>query len=303
MTGAGRLPDWIETRLTPGRGNVGSGIFRQVHFIDLLDREGGWAAVRRLDGRSATVSQVVSTGHEVALEEDRATTVLYPLSGRLFCATQRRDLVARPGQALILPPGRRRTVAEPGPHGPFQALVLVWPGADAPAAPLVRDLARDADLAAGRQLLGRLALGGPGLPNADMLLGAAQALVAGALSGPAFGDDAPVRAAPPSALRRAEAILAERFAEEVTIAGVAEAAGISLRQLQDLFRRHHGLSPHAYLTRLRLEQAHAHLKGAVPAPSVTEAALLAGFAHLGRFPGTYRARFGRLPSDTRGARS
>jgi AraC-like DNA-binding protein len=214
--------------------------------------------------------------------------------------------VVRPGGALFLPPGRRRTRTYRDGDGLFRAAVLSLPDSGRhplPGRAQVFTLAAMPDLAAAARILATLCAPDPDPAGARQAVLAAWTLVEGAFS--VLAPDrkaASPSLAPDHALRRAETLLHDRFTDEITIAGIAREAGISLRQLQDLFRRTHGLSPHAYLTRLRLEQAHLHLKGALPAPSVTEAALLAGFSHLGRFPRTYRDRFGLLPSDARGAR-
>lgn len=89
--------------------------------------------------------------------------------------------------------------------------------------------------------------------------------------------------------------------EQLTVARIADAAGVSVRRLQATFRIHVGVTPIEYVTQLRLAGVHADLKriadGTVQ-ETVTDAALRWGFAHLGRFSRTYRAEFGRLPSQT-----
>jgi AraC-like DNA-binding protein len=308
-------PLWLETRVASGRGNVGTGMFDRVFFVDVFDGPQGLARVRSLTlaARTSGLSQVISTGHEVALEEDRSAMLILPQSGRLFCAVGTRDLVARPGQAMLVPRGRRRTVTLRDGNRLFRALVLrvadpAQTGALANGATLT--LADLPDLAAATALIfgltqpgagwgtGRGAERGAGLAAR---LRAAEALLAAALAGLESGPEAPPRLpAADRARHRAEALLREQAAEDIAIRDVADRVGVSMRQLQHLFSTAHGLSPLAWLTRLRLEQAHLQLKGTRPAPSVTEAALSAGFTHLGRFPAQYRARFGTLPSVGRG---
>lgn len=294
-------PVWTETRVSPGRGNVGTGLFDRVFFVDVFDGAQGQVRVRSLSvgpGRPG-LSMVISTGHEVALEDDGAPMLLLPQSGRIFCAMGSRDLMARPGQALILPRGRRRTVTRRDGDRLFRAFVLRLPDR-ATAAPLaggaMLDLAHLPDLAAAAAVIGRLADADPALPLPEALR-AVETLVSGALEGLCGSLAAPARAAGGDpALRRAEALMAAHFADDISIRDIADRAGLGMRQMQHLFASRHGLSPHAWLTRLRLEQAHLRLKGAQPAPSVTDAALSAGLMHLGRFPAQYRARFGTLPS-------
>lgn len=301
-------PLWSETRVAAGRGNVGTGMFDRVFFVDVFDGPQGRARVRNLvlETGASGLTEVISTGHEVALEEDRSAMLLLPQSGRIFCAMGARDLVARPGQAMLVPRGRRRTVTMRDGNRLFRAIVLrvAEPARGAALANgATLNLADHPDLSAAAALILDLVMPGAGPAGGlAVQLQAAEALMDGALARIGTGPDAPPRLpATDRALRRAEALLREHASEDLAIREVADRAGLSMRQLQHLFASAHGLSPHAWLTRLRLEQAHLRLKGAVPAPSVTDAALSAGFGHLGRFPAQYRARFGTLPSVERGA--
>jgi transcriptional regulator GlxA family with amidase domain len=99
-------------------------------------------------------------------------------------------------------------------------------------------------------------------------------------------------------VRRAEEIMRERFAEPLTVADLAAEVGLGLRVLQIAFRTHRGVSPRARLNTIRMERAREMLVAADPAASVTDVALACGFAHFGRFAGTYRERYGETPSDT-----
>jgi transcriptional regulator GlxA family with amidase domain len=83
------------------------------------------------------------------------------------------------------------------------------------------------------------------------------------------------------------------------VAELAEIAGMSVRSLQEGFRRHVGCAPMAYLQQVRLLRAHDALRRADPT-RITVAAVAHrwGFAHLGRFAAAYRTRFGQTPSET-----
>jgi AraC-like DNA-binding protein len=84
-----------------------------------------------------------------------------------------------------------------------------------------------------------------------------------------------------------------------TLTGLAQIAGCSVRSLQEGFRRYVGLTPLQYLRQVRLEHAHHDLTNAGLAhSSVTDIASHWGFTHLGRFATTYRAKYGRAPSQT-----
>lgn len=88
----------------------------------------------------------------------------------------------------------------------------------------------------------------------------------------------------------------------VQLADLAQAAGVSVRTLNMLCHRFHGVSPMDLLRNMRLDAAHAALR-AKPHVSVTETALQYGFGHLGRFSAYYRQRFGQLPKYTLGSSS
>jgi transcriptional regulator GlxA family with amidase domain len=84
-----------------------------------------------------------------------------------------------------------------------------------------------------------------------------------------------------------------------TAAMLARTAGVSVRTLQEGFRRYVGVKPMAYLRQLRLARAHDELRAADPcSTTVAEVAHGWGFAHLGRFAAAYRARYGASPSQT-----
>jgi transcriptional regulator GlxA family with amidase domain len=84
-----------------------------------------------------------------------------------------------------------------------------------------------------------------------------------------------------------------------TTATLAEIAGVSVRTLQEGFRRHLGISPTDYLRQVRLACVHRDLRHSEPTQiTVTEIAYRWGFAHLGRFAGAYRAKYGVPPSYT-----
>jgi transcriptional regulator GlxA family with amidase domain len=97
---------------------------------------------------------------------------------------------------------------------------------------------------------------------------------------------------------RAETFLLEHATEQITVADIADAAGLSVRGLQAAFSRHHGITPLAYLRRIRLLLAREQLQSDADA-SIAEVARGVGFAHLGRFAGVYRDEFGELPRQTK----
>jgi AraC-like DNA-binding protein len=104
----------------------------------------------------------------------------------------------------------------------------------------------------------------------------------------------------PHFVRRAEDYIRSHSAETLTIEKLARIAGVSVRTLFSGFRDFRQVTPMAYLKTVRLEKAHAALRGGDVEGSsgVTQIALDAGFSHLGRFAQDYRTRFGELPSAT-----
>ncbi|HEX3752580.1 MAG TPA: helix-turn-helix transcriptional regulator [Streptosporangiaceae bacterium] len=103
----------------------------------------------------------------------------------------------------------------------------------------------------------------------------------------------------PAALRRAVAYLDHHADQPVTLAAVAEAAGVTPRALQAAFRQHYSTTPMSYLRRVRLEGAHRELQTAGSGQeSVTAVAYRWGFSSPSRFAAYYRGAYGVLPSRT-----
>ena len=94
-----------------------------------------------------------------------------------------------------------------------------------------------------------------------------------------------------------KAWLAGEAPRRLRITELAEHSGVSSRTVERAFLRT-GCTPLEYLRGVRLEQARRILSDRAPAATVAEAAILAGFTHLGRFSAEYRRRFGELPSQT-----
>lgn len=107
-----------------------------------------------------------------------------------------------------------------------------------------------------------------------------------------LGADAPRR----GAVERAMDFMQANAGAEVTLAEVAQAAGIGVRALTRGFEKQQGVSPMRYLQQCRLERARAELLDG--RGSVTEIAYRWGFGNLGDFAARYRERFGEKPSET-----
>lgn len=103
----------------------------------------------------------------------------------------------------------------------------------------------------------------------------------------------------PRLIRRADELIVAHAREALTVEDVAECVGLSVRALQEGFRRHLDITPTERLRQVRLAGAHAELEGADPA--ITRVSAVAsdwGFTHLGRFSIAYRRRYGCSPSET-----
>ena len=86
----------------------------------------------------------------------------------------------------------------------------------------------------------------------------------------------------------------------ITTTMIAAAAGLSLRSLQEGFRRAFGVTPTAYLRNVRLDRVQEELQKQPPG-TITQTARRWGFTHLGRFTLEYTNRHGETPTTTDGA--
>jgi AraC-like DNA-binding protein len=85
--------------------------------------------------------------------------------------------------------------------------------------------------------------------------------------------------------------------EEVDVHTLAQHMGLALRPLQILMRKHQNMTAHQFLEHRRLVYARHLLQNA--RMNVAEAALSAGFNHLGRFAQKYTHSFGISPKGDR----
>ncbi|MFJ3670793.1 AraC family transcriptional regulator [Streptomyces sp. NPDC090106] len=111
--------------------------------------------------------------------------------------------------------------------------------------------------------------------------------------------DAPPPLMRPAAVKRVMDVVQERPAEPYDATRLASIAQVSVRTLQEAFRKHVGMSPMAYVNDVRLSRVRVQLRASAPGTTtVSDVAYQWGFAHLGRFARRYRARFGETPSQT-----
>ena len=83
-----------------------------------------------------------------------------------------------------------------------------------------------------------------------------------------------------------------------TASDMAEAAGVSIRRLQEGFRDYVGASPRECLTDIRLARVRQDLLCGADGFTVADAAMRWGLMHTGRFAAAYRSKYGESPSET-----
>ncbi|MEZ4449036.1 MAG: AraC family transcriptional regulator [Nannocystaceae bacterium] len=110
-----------------------------------------------------------------------------------------------------------------------------------------------------------------------------------------------VRPDPPRPVRRALEYLRERLGDSITLADLADHAGLDKFHLCRAFRAQVGMPPHRYLTHLRIARAKELLRRGVRASEVAPLVGLYDQAqltrHFRRLVGTTPARYGRAPED------
>jgi len=100
-------------------------------------------------------------------------------------------------------------------------------------------------------------------------------------------------------VRAAEDYALAHCDERLYVTNLCAAAGVSERTLQYAFKKIMGMTPVAYLTRLRLHRVRQALRAANRrSTTVTREALKWGFWHFGDFSRAYKDCFGELPSQT-----
>ncbi len=100
----------------------------------------------------------------------------------------------------------------------------------------------------------------------------------------------------PRSVVKSLAVMEANLAKALPIPEICRLAGQSQRQLSRLFLAHFGETPKQCYLGMRLDRAQRLL--AASHCTVTEAALVTGFAHTAHFSRAYRARFGEAPSVT-----
>ncbi|CAN5539489.1 AraC family transcriptional regulator [soil metagenome] len=109
----------------------------------------------------------------------------------------------------------------------------------------------------------------------------------------------PFALAGPQPVARAVDLLRANPEYAWTVSQLANRVAVSVRSLQEGFRRSMDATPMGYLRKVRLEQMHDELSHAEPGSvSVTDVAARWGVTHFGRFAANYQRQFAEKPSET-----
>jgi AraC family transcriptional regulator, ethanolamine operon transcriptional activator len=100
-------------------------------------------------------------------------------------------------------------------------------------------------------------------------------------------------------VKKAEDFVLAQAGDHVSVSDLCRVTAVSERALQNAFKEVMGLTPLAYLARVRLHRVReALLEATQGSTTVSVEALKWGFWHFGEFSRAYKDCFGELPSDT-----
>jgi AraC family transcriptional regulator, ethanolamine operon transcriptional activator len=100
-------------------------------------------------------------------------------------------------------------------------------------------------------------------------------------------------------VKQAEDYVIAQAGDHVSVSDLCRVTAVSERALQNAFKEIMGLTPLAYLARVRLHRVReALLEGTQGSTTVSVEALKWGFWHFGEFSRAYKDCFGELPSAT-----
>lgn len=270
----------------------------------------------RLDLGRSFLLESESTGYEMSSEDVGIVEFTMPLRGTITREIGKHAFTTSPGEFHLLLPSVRRTHVRASTRKAFRALTyfapidLLLPHLGAFDSNSIADRSRNLAtqdelvtsfvLASFIQGIGQLVASKPKITHP----GKARALCETWLSEMlatllARQDDAiGEKSARWRIVQRVEERMRADYSQPITIADLANDAGVSVRALQLAFIAQRGKSPKSVLSDIRLTQARAMLIGAGKDETVTNVAWACGISHLARFAGAYRERFGEKPSET-----
>lgn len=261
----------------------------------------------KVGDEDVSLSRVFSTGHEIELTEMARASMILPTSGTIQVRLGDNEFTASRSEALVFRPNHRRTRVIADPGRPYSAYVVLVPpnvlGVEAApylhdsmlpsATPWLRELEHHLRLVFSDTLLSHPAsLSGPA--SAEYVVDLFRRVIGSSNS-------AKIESEMRGGVRvqsRAEDFIRANFAQPLTMADIADSAGVSVRRLQIVFRSVAGCTPRSALNLARMEAAHDLLNTTDEDLSVTQIAYDCGFSHLSRFAAAYRARYGQSPSRT-----
>jgi len=290
------------------------------HFLNPVGLSAG-----SFHARHHTVQQIdysvnfVAYGSTVEIdpgELSRFFLLQLPIRGKakVRCGTVAADVAASVRGSILSPTlGTRMTWNE----GCEKLIVLLRREAvEAHFETLTHERMRTIEFDTGVDLTGPV--GGAIWQHAQLMLGAAEAtdavpdayrillrdglttlLLSSLASSVAFAFQRPAPSADPIAVRRAQEFMAANAERAISMADIAAAAGVSLRSLQNAYRKSRETTLGEGLLSLRLERFRSLLLATESHGSVSAAAFAAGFGHLGRAAAAYKERYGEAPSETR----
>jgi AraC-like DNA-binding protein len=290
--------------------------------MDRLDRHGRLAMTLRADRVGPVMIGDLRYGSDIRICCGELTTAYHvnvPLSGHLESRYGSTDVVATPAQAAVYGPTGDTTLTRWAGDCRQLCIKLERTAVDAELesllgrsvpTPLTLDATMDLSTGPGRSWLEMALLLArevrrPGSLATTPLAAASlsRSLITGLLvaAGHRYDEELSAPRAPCGSpvVRRAMELMEARAHQPLTITAVAAEINVSVRALQEGFRRHVQMSPMTYLRTVRLQRVHEDLRRS-DASATTVAAVAAhwGFAHLSRFAGAYRAVYGVSPSHT-----
>lgn len=138
------------------------------------------------------------------------------------------------------------------------------------------------------------------MQNSDITLSAQETLITHWIIRSILGENMDMRSISSSyPVARAQQYIAQNYGSSLTVDILAANSSVSVSTLQRLFRRETGMSPAAYIVNERVEKSKTLLRR--KNISMTEIALMCGFADSSHFSVTFRGVTGVTPSEYRSA--
>jgi AraC family transcriptional regulator len=104
---------------------------------------------------------------------------------------------------------------------------------------------------------------------------------------------------PTRAVSAAVRFIREHYAEQISLADIAAAAGMSPFHLTRVFKKTMGMSPHQYLVEVRVHSARALVSAGGEHPSLAEVAAAVGFADQSHLTRQFKRILGTTPKKVR----